>query len=152
MNSRFRFRAWHVKDGRMEYAAHLPGGEVNSIVLDLDGDALLLEENRIEDTAKVRSFWHEDIVIMQSTGLLDKHGKLIFEGDVVRWSDGDYKHPSNPRVAEVRFDPELCFFAFNVGESGHKFGFSNFIYKDTEKHLEVIGNVHENPELLTHLK
>lgn len=84
--------------------------------------------------------------INQYTGLKDKNDKEIYEGDVVRWSDGDYEAPGNPRIAEVRFAPELCFYAFNVG-GGHKFGFSNFIYTDTEKHLEVIGNIYENPEL-----
>jgi uncharacterized phage protein (TIGR01671 family) len=86
--------------------------------------------------------------IMQFTGLKDMKGAEIYEGDIVKWSDGDYKHPSNPRIAEVRFDPELSFFAFNVDRGGHKFGFSNFIYTDTERHLEIIGNIYENPELL----
>lgn len=88
-----------------------------------------------------------DWIPMQFTGLLDKNGKQICEGDIVMWKDGEYKHPSNPRIAEVRFDPELCFFAFNV-DGGHKFGYSNFAYSDTEKHLEIIGNIHQNPELL----
>jgi len=90
----------------------------------------------------------EGTPLMQYTGLKDKNGKEIYEGDLVKWSDGEYKHPSNPRIAEVRFDPELSFFAFNV-DSGHKFGYSNFMYSDTEKHLEIIGNIYENPELLT---
>ena len=92
----------------------------------------------------------EDIELMEFSGLTDKNKVEIYEGDIVRWSDGDWKGEGNPRIAEVRFDPELCFFAFNVDKEsgGHKFGFSNFIYTDTEKHLEVIGNVYENPELL----
>lgn len=90
----------------------------------------------------------DDCFVMQYTGLKDKNGKEVYEGDIVKWSDGDWKGSSNPRIAEVRFDPELCFFAFNVGSNGHKFGFSNFIYTDTEKYLEVIGNIYQNPELL----
>lgn len=101
---------------------------------------------KFDKDGSIKSY-DNDVCIMQYTGLKDKNGKEIYEGDIVKWSDGDYKHPSNPRIAEVRFDPELCFFAFNV-DGGHKFGFSNFIYTDTEKHIEVIGNIYENPELL----
>lgn len=102
-----------------------------------------------ETTKQYRCDEASDFILMQFTGLKDKNSKEIFESDIVKWSDGDYKHPSNPRIAEVRFDPELSFFAFNVGEEGHKFGFSNFIYTETEKHLEIIGNRYQNPELLT---
>lgn len=97
---------------------------------------------------------------MQLTGLKDMHGKEIYEGDIVTWSDGDYKHYSNPRIAVVEFNPELSFYAVNVVEHsglckytdrlnhGHKFGYSNFAYADTENHLEVAGNIYENRNLL----
>jgi len=84
----------------------------------------------------------------------DKNDVQICEGDIVKWNDGDYDSPSNPRIAIVEFSPELSFYAVNVpvnplrDELGHKFGFSNFIYKDTENHLEIMGNIKENSELL----
>lgn len=89
----------------------------------------------------------EDYELMQFTGLLDKNGKEIYCGDIVSWSDGDYKSVSNPRIAEVRLYPSLHFFAFNVG-GGHAFHYGNFIYRDTENYLEVIGNKFQTPELL----
>lgn len=82
----------------------------------------------------------------QYCGLDDEMGEDY--SDIVSWSDGDYKSMSNPRIAEVRLYPSLHFFAVNVG-SGHAFYYGNFIYADTENHLEVIGNIYKNPELLT---
>lgn len=102
----------------------------------------------------------EGIHVMQYTGLKDMHGKEIYEGDIVTWSDGEYKHYSNPRIAVVEFNPELSFYAVNVVEHsgtckytkrdnhGHKFGYSNFAYANTENHLEVAGNIYENRNLL----
>jgi len=103
-------------------------------------------------TEKNAGFYYQTVcvetVVMQYTGLKDKDGKKIFEGDIVTWKDGS----NDPRIAIVEFSPELSFFAVNVksydGSSGHKFGFSDFIYTDTEKYIEIIGNIFENPELL----
>ncbi len=88
----------------------------------------------------------------QYTGLKDSKYQEIYEGDVVKWddqSDGKYW-----RVAIVKIDPDLYFHCFdcpqisNSSSHGHKFHYGNFIYKDTENHLEIIGNIHESPELL----
>ena len=67
----------------------------------------------------------------QFTGLLDKNGKEIYAGDVIREVGG--------RVSIIVFDTmRACFRAEEVG------GFSEFI----PEHCEIIGNVHDNPELL----
>lgn len=99
-------------------------------------------------------------IFMQYTGLKDIHGKEIYEGDIVTWSDGEYKHYSNPRIAVVEFNPELSFYAVNVRDyaglckytdrlnHGHKFGYSNFAYANTENYLEVAGNIYQNRNLL----
>ena len=70
--------------------------------------------------------------VMQFTGLLDKNGKEIYEGDII-----NVENPllSNPRPRKVYFD-EGSFFA---GVAFHWL---------LPPQLEVIGNIYENPELL----
>lgn len=94
----------------------------------------------------------QPIEVMQGTGLNDVNGKEIFEDDIVKWDDtsnGKYW-----RVAIVKMNPDLRFECFdcpaieNSSAHGHSFKFGNFIYTDTQNHLHIIGNTHENPELL----
>jgi uncharacterized phage protein (TIGR01671 family) len=70
-------------------------------------------------------------IIMQSTWMADRNGKEIFEGDVVelfnekrkiRWADGSW------------------YFVDREGDGDHVFFF--------HRHMEVIGNIYENPELM----
>lgn len=72
-----------------------------------------------------------DLVLMQFTGLLDKNGKEIYEGDVVMKTVKDNGHA--PIKMPVRWNQILAGFDIN-GKSGHEY--------------EIIGNIYENPELL----
>ena len=84
--------------------------------------------------------------LMQFTGLKDKNGKEIYEGDIVKWGHHCEWCKEEPiRIAEVQFAPDIQFKTLIYDEP---FRFGSFAYKDTYKHLEIIGNIYENPELL----
>lgn len=100
-----------------------------------------------------------DLIIEQFTGLIDKNGKEVYEGDIIKWKETRFfnKEQEQKGVAMPRFfksavvyddaeflvsstqefdTPLCCFFRT---EDVH----NQFDYK-----AEVIGNIYENPELL----
>ena len=78
--------------------------------------------------------------LMQFTGLKDKNGKEIYEGDIVRVV---YDGVENVYIV-IFDDSELDFKATN-GKERYR---GNFQYLTCCDEIEIIGNVHENPELL----
>lgn len=75
------------------------------------------------------------------TGLTDKNGKKIFEGDIVR----HYNNPSRPEefdVGVINYDEDHCVWCRTSSKSDDL----PYIWKSCV--YEVIGNIHDNPELL----
>ena len=104
-----------------------------------------------ERDADVNGYNHDDFneevqaVLMQYTGLKDKNGKEIYEGDIVQILPKNrttYYSRMNTFVVEYM---ELD----NCGDCTEDSGIGfNFYLKDPSEDLEVIGNIYENPELL----
>lgn len=82
--------------------------------------------------------------IGQFTGLTDKNGKEIFEGDILHSMYEDKAEPSG--VGHIYNEVAFRDGAFGwIGEITNDF----FPFDGSEIKEEVIGNIHDNPELLT---
>ena len=75
----------------------------------------------------------------QYTGLTDKNGKKIFEGDVIALERGW----GEKVIYTIEYDTECCCF---IGDSVNYIGFTTF--ENDGDRIEVIGNIHDNPESL----
>ncbi|HFI0406045.1 TPA: YopX family protein [Streptococcus suis] len=97
------------------------------------------------------------VILMQSTGLFDKNGKEVFEGDVVTFLDDD----NNPiyENAVVKFgqhtnkdtiferEPVYIGVYVEVQKGTATFDVER-MYNDYEGRFTIIGNIYENPELM----
>ena len=89
-------------------------------------------------------FDFEDIILMQSTGLFDKNGKELFEGDVIAIEVDDTETPINARVFQ---DSKIGVLMFNVFEDNEDVPMVELL-EDNSVAFEIIGNIYENPGLL----
>ncbi|WP_139933809.1 YopX family protein [Listeria monocytogenes] len=83
----------------------------------------------------------DDVLLMQYTGLKDKNGKKIFEGDIVINSKG--------QIGYIAFLIQEAGFVVVLKNSDYSLGHrnTNECYERATHH-KIIGNIHENPELM----
>ena len=101
-------------------------------------DALIFDEQIIKATYKNGNIVKEDLknyVLMQSTGLKDKNGKEIFEGDIIDSTDGFL-------TGVIEFRVSLGMFVSYLVE------YNNFERLcNIASSRKIIGNIWEHPEL-----
>lgn len=84
-------------------------------------------------------FGFEDVEFIENTGMKDKNGKYIYEGDIVR-VNGTWN-------CIIEYEQSSCAFVLKSIDSRWSMGyFSN--YERIEEMLEVIGNIYEDKELV----
>lgn len=133
-----RFRVWHTELGRYlkdnEFYIN-PDGSVYSAFESYDNKNI--RTNYIENFSR-DDFDEGYIIVEQYTGLKDKNGKEIYEGDIVEY-DWYIRNDKSYKVKErVVFDDMRA----RLGNDRIR-NCSN---------VEVIGNIHENPDLLEEKK
>lgn len=133
MNRPIKFRAWDEEKYRW--------CERGEILLTLDGDW----RSNFGD--------HGRLVFSQWTGLLDKNGKEIYEGDVL--SSDEYPFVGDGGlnyVAEVVFEDGGFHAVLSMTKEGRErvngVAEGNSVSGAGMSELEIIGNIYENPELL----
>jgi uncharacterized phage protein (TIGR01671 family) len=122
MNREIKFRAWHKTFHHFadisDYSCFLTTeGQVVTVGFDDDGDGIFDQNEKVVD----------DFILTQFTGLKDKNGKEIYEGDILYGG-----HPLGMETRVVEWENECA----------------EFTTPGFEEEYTIIGNIYENPELL----
>lgn len=101
----------------------------------------LCNENYINSMELEGEFLIDPETVCQYTGLTDREGKKIFEGDIVRRSD--LHNAKEPSIGFIEYDTENTSFLIHWTDIQNYS--ATFPWKDR---IEVIGNIFDNPELI----
>lgn len=117
-----KFRAWSVSNKKMHFVSYGLGS------LETNG---AWWEVRTNEKERASSIFHD--ILMQYTGLTDKNGKEIYEGDIVLCRAGEHEQG----VWEYSKKVKVVF--------GWTVQMWDMMQADE---IEIIGNIYENPELM----
>lgn len=132
MNRELKFRVWSKNLNRFY------SGEYFS------SEDLYAEENNIVQLS------YDDWVIQQYTGLKDRNGVEVYEGDIVEYTYKALDDNGFVETLQVVWDTFYCGFAFALkdGRGLNHTGLKFINSPHGNDNYKVIGNIFENPELL----
>ena len=127
------FRVWNKEDKKCE----------NECIFYLDNEGDLYYESWDDGLICVTDSYE----VHFSTGLNDKNGTMIYEGDIVKYTSAPSK--SNPGAIPFIENHKILWNETYGGYNTQRFnGVNCHCIATVQKQIEVIGNVYENPELL----
>ncbi|WP_445618845.1 YopX family protein [Lacticaseibacillus paracasei] len=139
MKREIKFRAYSSHNHKMY--------PVSNIEWDIDGRVWVTANDGKNGIELI----DEEAHLMQYTGLHDKNGREIYEGDILSfgsvWDNGDNEDLDEEiHIGVVEYDPHYAVYDVNCEESGER----RFLFMDVVNYdgFGVIGNIFENPELL----
>lgn len=129
MQDRFKCRFWHKPTNKMLYCY----GYNEHFVFGDTMDGIYTEYNPAN---------FDDCILMQCTGLKDKTGKLIFEGDIIA-------DINSGCVATIEYLSSSYSLMAHIRRMDDFIPIEEICYTEIEgTPFEIIGNIYENPELL----
>lgn len=151
MNDRFKFRFFDKKKQKMMYE--------NSDFSDYCKDEWWGHEEQMALEALDVFDNPEHYILMQCTGLKDKNGKLIFEGDILELyvsTKKAYRYQVKYEIGSFMLvsDDEIFDFRNKWNDNVYPLSQLYFEYENEEDCIwecEVIGNIYENKELLNEI-
>lgn len=148
-----KFRAWDKEKKEWYQPIHEAYNDnLWELMVSFSGDLLAHTMDGIEHQSK----WPDRYILMQFTGLLDKHGKEIYEGDVVNYrefieSENEIQQKIQgargvqiDEIGTVEWDNEGADFSIFLKTGGCR----GFNARGEGIEIEIIGSIYENPELL----
>lgn len=118
--------------------------QVERIIFDVDNNICIISVFLNDNDSPTIMFDQEmrvtDFILMQYTGLKDKNGKEIYEGDIVINKNSESLAYEN--TSTVDWHNNISGFTVIFEEIGEDKILGLY------EHLEIIGNIYENPELL----
>ena len=150
---RFKFRVWNEKHGRYIQDNEYPIGGDYSLSMTQYGYVEVIGFGDYQEGSDTTYSWGcvknlreyiGECIIEQCTGLKDKNGKLIYENDLIKCPSGIY------RVAVDDFGLWTAIYNNNPFEGVGEWSdmVKEYAFNQDNVRLEVLGNIHENADLL----